>query len=176
MAAPNQADALFLTGKLCANATDLASAYPHGGTALGLVGGVELVLGAGVRLLVEEETNAPYGAIPLGGPVELLVRLRAWDEDGVDLLLQGGSQTSSRPLLTFLHTVGAKATPLDNVVWSPTRSGYPFIVLRDVVAIPEVDNRMPATAYRNIEFRLRLIATNVSDSLGEMGIAGDVSL
>lgn len=174
MATPAQEQAIFVTGQLAASCTNLATAYPHGGTALGLVGGVEIAPGRTFRLLIEEETNAPYKLVWLGGPVEMLVRLRGWDADGVTKLFPGGA---AGPLITLLAaTIGKSPTPLDNVVWSPIKSAYPFVVLRDVIAVPEEDHRLPFTAFKNLEMRLRLFASNVSDALGEIGPSASVTL
>ena len=174
MAAPDQAQAIWVTGRLAANCSDLGAAYPHGGTALGLCGNIGVKPGALFRLLVAEENNAPYKIIWLGGPVECLITIQGWEASIISNLFRGGG---AGPKITLLGTeIGTAPTPLDNLVWAPRNPNYPFLVLRDVVAVPQEDHLSKLSSVKQLDFRVRCFATDVSDSLGELGPSGDVSL
>lgn len=179
MTTPAGNNALFVAGQLAANCTDLGAAYPHGGIALGLIGSCDLVRPPLFRVVVKEENNAPHKIIWLSGGAELVVTLKSWDGDAVERLFRGGSQAATVPRFQFLSIaeIGRAVTPLANVVWVPVRgSPYPYTVLRDVVAVPEPDLRPRLSSQAFLGYRLRLIATDVDDSLGEQGAAGTVVL
>lgn len=182
MAAPDTTQAYWATGKVAANCTNLATAWPHGGVGLGLIGAVELVTGSLFEALIEEETNAPFELLWLGGPVEMVVRIKEWSSDAISRIFPGGSAGANGPLIALLAaTIGQAAVVLDNVVFTPEAQSVnagkpPFVVLRDVVAVPDPDQRVQFSAFKMMEFRARLFATNVSDALGHVGASQDVAL
>ena len=178
MTTPAANNAFAHAGQLAANCTSLATAYPHGGTALGLFSGVDVVHPGLFRIVMREEDNSPEDIIWLGGPVELVGSLKSWDADAVEKLFRGGSQPGAGVAnLAFLATeIGRIPTKLNNIVWSPINTTYPVIVLRDVIAIPETTLSPRFSGVKFFSWRLRIIATNVDSSLGEIGTAAAVVL
>lgn len=85
MSTPNPKDILAaVPGRLSFGATGLAGAYPHGGTALGIVKAIALRPGA----TYEEVTAEEYGGervevVATGEAWTLAAILRSWDADGV---------------------------------------------------------------------------------------------
>ena len=168
-----------VSGRLAKACTNLATAWPHGGTGLGLVGEVSVLPQRAARLLIYEEFNAPGGVIRAGGPVELRCRTRNWDADAIASLFRGGSTSSGQPLLSWSPGV-ALATPLTNVVFTPDAASLgdppPTLALFNVVAVPEDEGAFAYSAYRWLSIRLRLIATTSGTDLGRMGAPGSVGV
>ena len=173
MTLPIVAGAVLVGGTLTANATSITA--PYGGTDLGTVGAVDLLMGNLFRVVMREEDNSPEVIIRLGGPVEMIVTIKGFEAAAVQRLFAGGAATPRIDLLD--PDVGEVVVPLNNILWSPGRGGFadsvnPSIVLRDVVAINVTPMRSRVPSYRLSELKVRLIATNVSDALGGVGESG----
>ena len=178
MATPNAALAFHVSGQLAKDVTDITIAYPHGGTALGAVGEVQVRRPRSFRILTREENNAPYDIVWLGGALILGCRIRGWDSDAVASLIPGGSAGATGPRIDWPEsTIGKVPTPLTNVAFTPFNAAYPSIIVRrpHVVPDPASDIEMRLAAGRWLDIRVALIATlDANDELGEMGQAADL--
>lgn len=84
MAAPDVLKALRVPGRIAVAPTDLTTAWPHGGTGLGLVQAVTLKR-AQAHVPIRAEDFGPVEVIDelyLGEAYELAFLLRGWDGDG----------------------------------------------------------------------------------------------
>ena len=180
MAAPNPAKAYLNSGRLAYNCTDLSTAYPHGGTALGLFGNVILRPPHGKTLLMEEETGAPSAVLWRGGTLMLAGICKGWDNDALGVIWpntttgSSGDKVIQWPGSTVVP--GVALTPLTNVVFSPVNPDYPAIVLIKPVAVPDIDLQVKLSAYRYMDVPCVFIATTAGSSYGSMGLLDDLTL
>lgn len=164
MAAGDHKKALLAGGRLAFNVTNMSLAWPHGGTGLGIVGDIQLIPPRLSRVLIEEETNSPFGLIWLGGPLEVRARAKGWEVDAVSKLMPGGGNGANGPKIDFPSSnVGKTPATLTNVVFTPDRSSNPHWALFGVQAVPDEDDpKMEWSAYKYLTFRFRLIATGTN--------------
>lgn len=131
-------------GRLCVGVTNLATAFPHGGTALGEVEDAVLVLEAPHQLLTAEEWgNEVHDAIAGGEVWSMAGLLREWNATAyaaVFLNAAAGS-VSKHPLVTSPGTnragyaVGARAAVY---CFSPMNTElHPFVVFHSGLPMVE---------------------------------------
>lgn len=98
---------LLVPGRLAKNPTDLTTAYPHGGTALGVV--ADVILEPRVRteeIAAEELGGAPAEVLYLGEAWRLAVLLRQWDVDAIDAIFPNVTQTGTGNVRRTIQMVG----------------------------------------------------------------------
>lgn len=81
MSTPRAHDILRVPGRLVKNPTDLAAAYPYGGTELGVVRDIEWSPGIHSEKLHAEEFGLAVGALITHQEGVLAAVLRSWDGD-----------------------------------------------------------------------------------------------
>lgn len=87
MATPNVRDILRVPGKLCINPTNLTAAFPHGGTALGIVHDVAIRLEQPCQYITAEEYgNQKIEGVIVTSGCSLGFILRGWDNDCLNRL------------------------------------------------------------------------------------------
>lgn len=181
MAAPDPGKAFLAGGKLSYGCTDLSTAYPHGGTALGMFGSIVLRVPSEHRLLIEEEHNAPGAVQWLGGALILGGRLRTWgDDDALAAVMPNTSSSSNGVTVQWPGSTvptGAPAAVLTNLVFTPINAEHPHLVIYKAVALPDRDASLPLTAYRYLDLPVVFVATpNAAGNYGAMGPKADLSL
>lgn len=159
--------------RLAYGCTNLATAFPHGGTALGLCGNVYVFVQSESKALLAEETNAAVEVLWLGGDVTVSGTLNNWDNDALAFFNPNTSTVSSATVIDFPGTdvvPGAPTTTYTNVVFSPLDSSHPGVVLYVAAPVPEVNARMALSAYRWLELPFVLVGLpNGSGNVGRMG-------
>lgn len=84
MAAPSPSQALRVPGKLCFGPTNLSTAFPHGGTALGLVKSAAWAGGEIPSLETAEEWGGVVTGVTLARePSIFSCTYRGWDKDAI---------------------------------------------------------------------------------------------
>lgn len=95
MAAPDLARVLRVGGRLAVNPSNLASAWPHGGTGLGLVQDVAIRVRSSVHEIAEEPWGIEPSEVILGGEsVALVAALRTWDATALATVFPSGATGS----------------------------------------------------------------------------------
>jgi hypothetical protein len=90
MSTPDISKVLRLPGRLSHTPTSLATAYPHGGTALGTVGSLDLVPRETPFAVTAEEWGGTPSEFVSGGTIWLLeAKLREFDADALSILFPG---------------------------------------------------------------------------------------
>lgn len=85
MATASATRILRVTGRLCANPTDLSTAFPHGGTALGMVRDAEFRFGERTyEVKAEEWGGIPREIISCGHTAQFAGVLRDYDSDAIN--------------------------------------------------------------------------------------------
>jgi len=181
VAAPDPGKAFLAGGKLSYGCTSLATAYPHGGTALGMFGSIVLRVPSEHRLLIEEEHNAPGAVQWLGGALILGGRLRTWgDDDALKAIFPSASSTANGVTVHWPGSAappGAPLTALTNLVFTPINPAHPHLVIYKAVALPDRDASLPLTAYRYLDLPVVFVATpDAAGRHGSMGPKADLSL
>lgn len=184
MAAPDGNKAYPFGGRLAHSCTSLAggvSAWPHGGTGLGLVGQVFLFPQRRVLPLIQEETNSPSEVWWLGDDLTVSLTAEGWDEDAVAFLrpntAAGGSgrRVMSWPGSTV--PAGTPTTTYTNVVFTPFDPSAKGFVLYKAAPIPDLNQQLAFSSRRLMEQAAVLIALpDGSDRLGMAGQFADLSL
>lgn len=148
MGSPDPRSVMRVVGALCANPTDLTVAFPHGGTALGLV--TDVVFKPNLRrqeLRAEEFGNETVDVIINSETVILGVRVRGQDRDMWDLLWEDpvtGSATGERvaeyPGATRTGNLASARSA--KILYSPRNTeGHPALLLyRATLLLDEVQD------------------------------------
>lgn len=180
MAAADLNTAFLATGKLSYGCTNLATAYPHGGTALGLVGNLWVFTQSESKALLAEETNSAVEVLWLGGDVTISGTLNNWDNDALAFFNPNTSVVSSATVIEWPGSdvvAGAPVTTYTNVVFTPNNSAHPGVILNVAAPVPEVNAQMALSAYRWLELPFVLVGLpNASGNVGKMGKFSVLSL
>ncbi len=170
----------FSAGRLAYGCTNLATAWPHGGTGLGLVGVCEIVPQQAYRVLTAEETGSAVEVLWLGGDVVAYFTAMGWDNDAQAVIHPNSDQSSGHTIVKWPGTdvvVGTPTTTLTNVVFTPwdTTNSRGWIIYK---AAPLPDNqRLRFSAQSFLESPAVLIALpDGSDRLGAMGKFSELTL
>ena len=91
MAAPDVTRAMRVKGRLCIDPTDFSTAWPHGGTGLGMVRDVAVRNGRMTEQITAEEFGVEViDVIDLGESWVLAATLREWDADALAKVFPAG--------------------------------------------------------------------------------------
>lgn len=127
---------LRLTGHLCINPTDLSTAFPHGGTALGMVRDAEFRPNDDTYWITAEEWGrAPVAGLSTGSDPTFTGVLRDFDPDAVNSIFANTGTTAGdiKPVLgsAFGGTVTAGALrATTKLCFSPRAvQDHPFLIL-----------------------------------------------
>lgn len=110
MASVDVNTSMLVTGRLSYGCTDLGTAWPHGGTGLGVVVSIYFAPPSGYSALQQEETNSTAAVIYTGGDAILGVGVESWDDDVGDDVLTKLFQNSSTSTTIYTLTVGTGAS------------------------------------------------------------------
>lgn len=180
MAAPDANSAFLASGQLAYGCTNLATAWPSGGTLLGLVGAVYVFPQSESKALLAEETNSAVEVLWLGGDVTVSLTANNWDNDALAFLFPNSSAVSNSTVVEWPGSdvvAGAPLTTYTNVVFRPNNTAHPGFILNKVAPVPEVNARLAMSAYRWLEVPAVLVALpDASGNVGKMGKYSVLSL
>lgn len=163
MGSPSANSGVLSGGRLAYGCTNLATAWPHGGTGLGLVGQVTLLPQSRWVAIDQEETNSPVAVQWLGGGVVVALTLETPDDDALAVLNPGGSLSSTKATVSWPGSAvaGTLLTPLTNVVFTPNNQtdGRAFVLYR-AVPVPEVNQALVFNAGKFLEVPFVLVGVN----------------
>lgn len=178
MAAADDNKAYQASGRLAYGCSSLAAAWPHGGTGLGLVGGIFLSTPSLIASLPAEETNSAVKVLSLGGDLAVTFTCRGWDNDALSVIFPNTATSNSHRVVSFpASTIGVAPTSLTNLVFTPNNPNHPGFVLYSVAPVLEVNAQLYFSAYRYLEIPALMIAMpDGSDRLGKLGKFSELSL
>ena len=180
MGSPDTNTAYLVAGRLAYGCTSLATAWPHGGTGLGLVGSIFVFPPSASKALLAEETNSASEVLWLGGDLTVSLTANGWENDALAFLNPNSSMVSTHVVVEWPGSdvvVGAPTTTYTNVVFTPTNTEHPGLILYKVAPVPEVNQRLALSAVRWLEVPAVLVALpDASDRLGKMGRFSVLSL
>lgn len=161
-------------GRLAYGCTNLATAWPHGGTGLGLVGAVFLFPQSQWKALDAEETNSAAEVLWLGGNVTVSFTMVGWDEDASALINPNSSTSNSKTVVEWPGSdvvAGAPVATVTNVVFTPndTTNGKGWVIYKAAV-VPDLNAELACSAGRFLEVPAVIVALpDASDRLGKFG-------
>ena len=149
MTTPNLANMLRVPGKLSHGPTSLSTAYPHGGTALGVFGKVDVLIPEPAFPIVAEEWGGlVVDAIDMGGQFALDATLReVLDPDALGRIFpcyaagaSGGPTLTGRPTASAQRAGQRLGVLLGCVLLFTPESpdDHPFVIIRR--AVPAVQD------------------------------------
>lgn len=139
MATPDVRNVLKVPGYLVKNPTDLSAAFPHGGTALGLVRGIELRIVPRAREVTAEEWGGQRVATVYCGETAILAAvLRTWDAAMFPSVFPNASSTTiDMKVASPSVAPGTVLTPF-KLLFSPVALTYhPFVYFREATGLPD---------------------------------------
>lgn len=184
MATPNPANILHSPGRLSFGPADLTTAYPHGGTSLGIVRQIAASPNAQYRSVTAEE----YGGevveqLYVGEAWTLAAILREYDDDAMAAIFQNTS-TGSVSQHTLIEHPGANragrllvAAKGIILVFTPDAPDTNFVVFHR--AIPMVGEAAELSLSHNTPMEIAVVFAGVRDAAGKMvsvGRAEDITL
>jgi hypothetical protein len=180
---PNPRDILRSPGRLSYGATSLATAYPHGGTALGIVRAIAAAPNERfVDVIAEEYGGETVERLFMGQSWTISAILRSFDPAALALVAPNSTTgtVSQERIVTEPGTVRAghpRATAGVKLVFSPDAPDAPYLVLYR--AIPSIEASATLQFGRSVETELAIVFTGARDASGRMiawGRSEDISL
>lgn len=173
MASPDISLAVLGTGRLAYGCTDLTTAWPHGGTGLGLVGGVRILPPNVYKPLVAEETNGPDAVLYLGGALLLGCMLEAWQDDAISAVFPSSTTISGGKVVQWPGSgtqAGSSVSALSKLVFTPTNTSHPGVLIYSAAPLIEVNAELRMSAYSYLRTPVVFVALpDASSRLGAMG-------
>lgn len=179
MGSPDPNKAGLVSGKLAYGCTDLALAWPHGGTGLGLVGNIEFRPPAGQVYLPAEEDNRTRAVVYTGGDAVLGASLEDWDDDALAVFfsttLSDGKRILSWP---GSRAAGDVASTITNLVFTPTNEAeHPGLILYAPTPLIEETARLQLSSYRWLSVPVLFLGTpDGSGNVAKMGVFAELTL
>lgn len=172
MTTPNVRDLMVVPGKLSYGPSDLATAYPHGGTALGLTKGVIVSIGSHfteeAAITAEEYGGEIVDAVQQRDFIVVTSVLHSWDKDALALVFPNTAEggVSARRLVTGPGSVraGSKLSARAQVlVFTPDDEDHmPMWTLHK--AIPAIDEAVDLNAALDEELGVGIAFWGIRDN------------
>ena len=184
MAAADLTKVLRTPGKLALGATNLATAYPHGGTAIGVVDIVH-VAPTMVTVPIREEA---FGAevidyLYLGESYVCTVALRQYDDETLDTLFPNTAAGSSSGTSVVSHPGAVRAGTLMNTLgvvltFTPNdTTNHPAWIARNAIPMIEETERLRQTVRRELVYpAMFAFIRPASGNAFDMGLIEDLSV
>ena len=179
MAASDVRNALKVNGKICWDPTDLTTAFPHGGTALGLVRGSALRVRTSNHVLrAEEWGGVAVDAVYMAEEYVFACILSGWDTDAVTTLQRdqtAGAATARRVLRSRLQNEDTRvgklvSTNSGKLYFSPIAAQHPGVLFRCALPMPEESGTWSFNLSE--EFGVPMVFLAAPDSTGEPAQVG----
>ncbi len=170
-------DSVFLaTARVSYGATDLTTAYPHGGTALGICSRIEVEPAFRSFEVKREEEGSPEKVFSLGGDMRVRFVLDEWDETSLAQFWPRTRTATGSTVLQFPPTVTG-LTALSPLVFTPYRTDTtlptPGVVVFTAYVMPDPDSPIHQSAVRHL--RLPFMAVGQPNSSGLSGEMGPIT-
>jgi hypothetical protein len=180
MGSPDPNSSYLVSGRLAYGCTNLSTAWPHGGTGLGLVGEVNVFPQSLSDPLLQEETNSASEVLWLGGDVVVSFTAHNWDVAALAFLFPNSSASNGHTVVDWPGTdvtAGAPTTTYTNVVFTPRNSEHPGFVIYKAAPLPAANESLVFSAYKWLEVPGVILALpDGSDRLGKMGKFSELTL
>jgi len=175
MATATVRDVLRIPGRLLINPTNLNSAFPHGGTELGLTRDAEMRLGINTSLVTAEEWGqAPVEAVYTGESAVFAAVLREWDNDAISNVFPNtgtGSTSGDRTILGRTSGANRAGYLLSNkavvLLFSPKAvDRHPMVLVRKAVPLVEISSMLSLSLAE--EFGIGVVFQALPNSAGQL--------
>ena len=183
MATSDVSSILRVPGRLCVDPTDLSTAFPHGGTALGVVSRIAWEPRISYDEVVAQEWGGVTSKVVYAGESPMLYGiLRSWDNDLMQILCRqtgaGSVSGSGTPGNRYLIGNPDSGTPRPGtliagrkIVFSPLSPDvHEFLILYNAKPKLDVAARMELSVSRELGIPFALICT--PDATGRLYHAG----
>lgn len=173
MAAPDLSKILIVPGRLCINPGNLSTAWPHGGTGLGLTADVVVRPGQNyVAIPHEYYGDENYAFILTGQAWTLSAKLRSFDSDAVHALFPYNAvgTTSGEYGVVYPNgsVPGAIVSSVKLLFTPDDDENHPFVYFPN--AIPLIDKAAALDARLNEEFTTAVVFHAVRDGSGRVAM------
>jgi hypothetical protein len=186
MVAPNVRDIISVPGRLSFGPSNLTTAYPHGGTALGIVQDIAITLEQPTQyVLAEEYGNQKIEGIVSGEGCAIGAVLRSWDRDAITRVFKNtalGAVTGKRRVAASTQTdpsIGIRLSGRSIVlVFTPDDvERHPMFLMRR--ALPAIKETSEVAMRLDVELSLPVFFYGIRDTAGllyDWGMARDITL
>jgi len=174
---------LRVPGRLCINPTDLATAWPHGGTGLGVVGSIVLEPTSTYQRITAEEFGAEVvDVLDLGETWVLGALCRAWGDNTVLSTLFPSTATGASGDKVVNYPGSYRAGTLRSsasvkLCFTPRDNRNPGLLLYKALPLVEEASRLRLGAFN--ELTIPVLFIGIRDSSARqisIGVLGDLSL
>ena len=186
MANPDVRNALKVKGRLCWEPSSLATAYPHGGTALGLTKGMAVTFRQTAHTITAEEFGgAPVEAIYAGQEIVLSAILASWDFDAIALgfVDQSTGATTGRKVIEYRvqtddKRAGGKVSTLAGILYfSPVADQHPGVLFHRALPMQQEGASLTMTLAEDWGFPFQWTAApNEDGEICSVGLREDLTL
>jgi hypothetical protein len=190
MASPDINKGLLVSGRLAYGCTNLALAWPHGGTGLGLVGSIDWRPPAGQIRLPAEEDGGTRAILYTGGDAVIGASVEGWDDSAAGGVLSAlFPNTATVNTRTVLYWPGANpAAPTVPVggmfptvaplVFTPiNQTEHPALIVYKAIVLLEASAQLRLGSYRYLSVPILAIGTpDDQGRVAAMGRIADLSL
>lgn len=155
MATADKNKSLLVTGQLAVGCTAIGT-HPHGGTGLGLVGSIYFEPPSGVIRIEAPEDRRIRALLYTGGDASLGASLEGWDDTVAGGVLSklgfpDVTTANSRYVLEWNENdAGTLVAELGAVVFTPTNSEHPAVILYNGIAFIEASARLRLSSIRTL--------------------------
>jgi len=159
------------TGRLEHGGTTFGSAFPHGGTDIGVFSRLRIEPVTYWERVVREEDNGTDEVLLFGQDLVVSFRLEEWSADGLSALLPNTRVDTGDRIITWPLTPQA-APALTPLVFSPRNtSEHPALIIHNAEVVTAREITSPLSATRHMTFDFVVYGSpNGSGNVGELGL------
>lgn len=176
MGASDSALSHLVSCRVAYGCTDLTTAWPHGGTGLGLVGSVQVMPPAIYRPVLREEDNGSDVVVFLGGPLIVGMRIEGWDNDALAGTHPSTTTVSGDRVIQWPGSgtqPGGQVSPLSKLVVTPDDPTKPGVIVYSAAPMIQLNEgmRLQAKSFLYVP----VVFTGLPDGSGRLGAMGKFS-
>lgn len=172
-----------IPGRLAHTPTNLGTAFPHGGTALGITSSVRLEYSIEYLENIDPEKGGHAEVIEGPATVRLYVMMRQWDNDTISKIFPHSAVGSStNRIARYPGTIrpgrllsGSAITPL---IWTPNNATtHPTILLYKALPMLSQPFTLRMSAFSELALAVEFVGIrDASSRVFDMGLLSDLSL
>ncbi len=182
MASPNAANIYRASGKLAINPSNLATAWPHGGTGLGVCSQIRLMAGLEeARVTAEEYGGQAVDAVLRQGDLMVSTLMRQWSDDALDAIFPNTTAGTSARVVNWPGTNRSGLLMTGRAVvlafTADRQTEHPSLLLYKAIPLVAMQAELRLTVLRELSVPVIFLGVRDSSSrVASMGLLSDLSL
>lgn len=182
MATPNAAQIYRASCRVAINPTDLATAWPHGGTGLGVCSQIRLMTGLDEeRVRAEEFGNQAVDTVLRQGDLMVATLVRQWSDDALATVFPNTTAGSAARVINWPGASRSGTLMTGRAVkllfTADRQTEHPSLIVYKAIPLVSIQAELRLTVLRELDVPIIFLGVRDGSSrIASMGVLSDLSL